>query len=88
MGKLWQYLNRRDPRPLLRTGYYRAPERVPTREESALIARRLARTPNEAAALLARYGTLAAVLKHEKPPKRKSPPRLRRAWRAFRKLWP
>jgi hypothetical protein len=86
--QFWRYLSKRDPRPPLKPGYYRAPDRQPTREEASLIARRLARTPNEAAAMLARYGSLAAVLRNERSPKRKSPPRLRRAWRSFRKLWP
>lgn len=85
---LWKYLNRRDPRPLLQPGYHRAAQRPPTPEERSLIARRLARTPEGAASLLEEYGTVQNVLRHVKPPKRKRPPRGRRALAILRRMWP
>ncbi len=85
---LWKYLNRRDPRPLLQPGYHRPAQRPPTRSESQLIARRLARTPEQAAALLAKYGSVQNVLRHKKPPKRKRPPWGRRALALLRRMWP
>lgn len=87
LQKLWRYLTHQNKIPLLPRAYIVERDRTPTYAEGLIIAKRLARTPDQAAALLKQHGGDLDRVLARRPPTRKAPPVRQRIGRIVRQLF-